>query len=129
LVYLLTAVLQLAAVLGICLMIGLTYRIKYNKVLNPIIIFGPLLIAQWIVLRIGVIQGYFYPNLLQDSASGNIIRGYFTSGQYINVFGIVPEILMIGDIGIGLFLDLIYWVFLDKRRQLLINETSAASLG
>lgn len=110
-------------------MIGLTYRIKYNKILNPIIIFGPLLIAQWIVLRIGVIQGYFYPNLLQDSASGNIIRGYFTSGQYINVFGIVPEILMIGDIGIGLFLDLIYWVFLDKRRQLLINETSAASLG
>lgn len=113
--------LQLGIVLIHCFFIGFTYRISYNKVLNPIAIFGPFLIAQWVVLRIGVIDGYFYPNALQDASHGNIIFNYFFNAKYINIFGIIPEILLIGDILLGLSIDAIFWVFLDKSRRLLIN--------
>ena len=89
--------LQYASVLGFCVFIGFTYKIKYNKLLNPISIFGPMLILQWIILRIGVIDGYFYPSALQDSTHGNnAIKNYFLNGNYINIFGIIPEILLLG---------------------------------
>ena len=69
-------------------MIGCTSGVKYNKLINPIIIFGPLLVAQWIVIRIGVINDYFAPNALHDN--DNIILSYFQNGSYIGIFGIVP---------------------------------------
>ncbi len=116
-----TIALQLGIVLIHCFFIGFTYRISYNKILNPIVIFGPFLIVQWIVQRIGVIDGYFYPSALQDVSHNNIILNYFINGKYINIFGIIPEILLIGDILLGLSIDAIFWLFLDKRRRLLIN--------
>lgn len=82
--------LQLGVVLIHCIFIGLTYRISYNKLLNPIVIFVPFLIVQWIILRVGVLTGYFYPNALQDATYGNIIKNYFYNAKYINIFGIIP---------------------------------------
>ena len=86
--YLVTACLQLGATLGHALMIGFTYRVKYNKVLNPILLFAPLVVIQWVIIRVGVINGYFYPNALQDE--NGVILGFFTSFSYINIFGMVP---------------------------------------
>lgn len=108
------------------LMIGYTHRVKYNKLINPIMLFGPLIATQWVIMRVGPINGYFYPNIIQD---GQIIRGYFASLDYLNVLGIIPEILIALELVLGFLVDLIYWMFLDKRRRLLINETSNASLG
>lgn len=118
--------LQLAVTLGQAIMIGFTYRIKYNKLLNPIFIFAPLLVAQWVIIRIGVIPEYFYPNALDDR--NGTIMGFLTNIEYINILGIIPEILLILEFLLSGIIDLIYWSFLDKRRKLLINETSAASL-
>lgn len=72
------------------IMIGATHLVKYNKLVNPIVIFGPMLIVQYIIMRIGVVNGYFYPNALQDSLHGAIIKGYFLTGKYVNIFGIIP---------------------------------------
>lgn len=72
-------------------------------------------------MRVGVIDGYFYPNAIQDAAHGSIIKSYFSSGKYVNIFGIIPEILLAGELIIGLIIDAIYWLCLDKRRRLLIN--------
>lgn len=69
----------------------------------------------------GAINNYFYPNAIQDAAYGGIIKNYFLTGQYINIFGIIPEILFIGDFFIQSMIDLFFWFFLDKRRKLLIN--------
>jgi hypothetical protein len=52
-------------------------KIKYNKLINPIVIFGPFVIVQWIVFRIGAINGYFYPNAIQQ---GSVILAYLTKG-------------------------------------------------
>lgn len=117
-VYLTTVSLQLGIVLIQSMFIRLTLKIKYNKLLNPIVIFAPFVIVQWIICRIGAINEYFYPNLLQQ---GSIILNYFIKGEYINVLGFIPEILFIGDIVIGFLIDGLYWVFLDKRRRLMIN--------
>ena len=87
-VYLTTICLQLAVTIGQAIMIGFTYRIKYNKLLNPILIFGPLLLIQWIIIRIGVLSNYFYPNALQDT--NGIIVGFFTNFEYVNILGMVP---------------------------------------
>lgn len=51
---------------------------------------APFLIVQYIIIRIGVLAGYFYPNALQDATYGNIIQQYFSNIKYINIFGIVP---------------------------------------
>ena len=108
-------------------MIGCGKSVKYNKIVNPIIFFAPLLLAQWIIIRIGVLDNYFTPNALQDDDS--IILNYFSSAaNYIGVLGIIPELLLIGELLLGLIIDWIYWGFIEKRRRLLINETSAASI-
>lgn len=127
-VYTTTAALQLAIVVIHCVLINYTHKIKYNKLVNPIVLLGPALIVQYIIIRIGALSGYFYPNALQDSTYGDIIKNYFYNIKYINIFGIVPEILLIGDLIIGGLIDGLYWVCLDKRRRLMINETSNASL-
>lgn len=44
------------------------------------------------------------------------------------MLGTVPEILWLGELLLGLVIDSIYWCFLDKRRRLMIQDTSAASL-
>lgn len=125
-VYVVTIALQFGAVLGSAIMIGCTKGVKYNKLVNPIIIFGPMLVAQWIIIRIGVLNGYFAPNALNDDS--NIILNYFLTGGYIGIFGTVPELLLIGELLLGFIIDWIYWGFIEKRRRLLINETSAASI-
>lgn len=102
-------------------MIGCTYRIKYNKIINPIIFFGPFVIIQYIIHRIGGLNGYFYPNALQDASHGGIIKNYFLTGQYVGVFGIIPEILFLGDFFVQFVIDVFFWMFLDKRRKMLIN--------
>ena len=70
-------IIQLVIVLLQAIMIGFTHKVKYNKLVNPILIFVPLLIAQWVILRVGVADGYYYPSMLQD---GEEIRGYFAAG-------------------------------------------------
>ena len=107
-------------------MIGCSKGIKYSKIVNPIIFFGAFLVTQWVILRIGVISGYFGPNALNDT--NNIILNYFLTGKYIGIFGIVPEMLLIGELLICFIIDWIYWGFIEKRRQLIINENSAVSL-
>lgn len=82
-----TFIFQLAVVLAQWFMIYLSHHVTYNKLVNPIIIFCPFLITQWIVVRIGPLNGYFMPNALQD---GSVIKSYFTSAQYINFLGTVP---------------------------------------
>ena len=70
-----------------------TKKVKYNKLLNPIIIFGSLLIVLVVICRVGVVNGYFYPSALQES---QIINDYFTKGDYIGILGTIPEIMWIG---------------------------------
>lgn len=55
-------------------------------------LFVPFLIVQYLIFRIGVIDGYFYPNAIQDAKTGNIIKSYFMGGSsaYVNVLGIIP---------------------------------------
>lgn len=113
-----TFILQLALVLAQWGMIWQSHHVTYNKLINPIIIFCPFLITQWIVIRIGPLTGYFMPNALQN---GDIIKTYFTNAQYVNFLGTVPEILWIVEIAIGALVDAIYWCFLDKRRRMLIH--------
>ena len=89
-IYTTTVSLQLAVVVIHCLLINFTHKIKYNKLVNPIVMLAPFLIVQYIIIRIGVLAGYFYPNALQDATYGNIIQQYFSNIKYINIFGIVP---------------------------------------
>lgn len=63
-----TFALQVAVVILHAMMIGFTHRVKYNKIVNPYILFIPLLIVQWVVLRVGVINTYFSPNALDGRA-------------------------------------------------------------
>jgi hypothetical protein len=101
---------------------GCNSNVKYNKLLNPIVLFGPLLLIQWIILRVGVMDGYFTPNALHDTDS--TILGYFTTGDaavnYVNILGIIPELLLIGELILGFLIDWIYWGFIEKRRKMLI---------
>ena len=70
-------------------MIACGKNVKYNKIINPIIFFAPLLLAQWIIIRIGVLNEYFAPNALNDN--DNIILNYFSSAaNYIGVLGTIP---------------------------------------
>ena len=87
-VYVTTISLQFAVILFSAIMIGCSKGIKYSKLVNPIVFFGPLLVTQWVVLRVGVISGHFGPNALSDP--NNIILNYFTNGTYIGIFGIIP---------------------------------------
>ena len=80
-------ILQVVVLFGHAIMIGCTSRVTYNKLINPIMLFGPLLAVQWIIMRVGPINNHFYPNILQDRV---IIRGYFTELDYINILGTVP---------------------------------------
>lgn len=93
--------------------------------MNPIIVFCPFLITQWINLRIGVLDDYFVPNGLQ---SNEVLKNYFLNLKYIDILGTAPEILWLAELLLSVFCDSIYWCFLDKRRRLLIQDTSAASL-
>ena len=90
--YITTFCLQIVVVLAHIIMIGCTKKVKYNKIINPILLFCPLIITQWVIMRVGPVDGYFYPNMLQD---GSVIRGYFTNFNYVNVLGIIPEILIL----------------------------------
>ena len=70
-----------------------TKKIKYNKLLNPIVVFGPFLLTAWILFRIGVVTSLFYPSAMTESST---ILGYFTSGSYMGIIGTIPEMLIIG---------------------------------
>lgn len=100
------------------IMLVLTKKIKYNKLLNPIVIFGPLLIVLWVICRIGVVTGYFFPSALQDQ--NGIILKYFTSGDYIGILGTVPELMWAGELLIALIVDFVFWGLIDKKRKMLI---------
>lgn len=121
-----TFLLQLLILVLHFIMIWKTSQIPYNKLINPIIIFCPFLITQWINLRIGLIRGYFLPNGYQDNY---VLRDYFVNLEYVNMLGTVPEVLFVGEIVVGAIVDGVYWCFLDKRRRMLIHEASAASLS
>ena len=94
-VYLTTICLQFGAVIFSAIMIGCSKNIKYNKIVNPIIFFAPLFLAQLIIIRIGVLNDYFAPNALHDTDS--IILNYFSSAaNYVGVLGTIPELMLIG---------------------------------
>ena len=93
-VYVTTICLQYVGLLASALMISCSRGIKYNKIINPILLLGPFLIVQWLIIRIGVVEGYFAPNALYDSNS--IILNYFLKGQYVGILGVVPELLVLG---------------------------------
>jgi hypothetical protein len=38
-----------------------TMKIKYSKIINPIIFATPFMLIYWVVVRIGVFTTYFYP--------------------------------------------------------------------
>ena len=82
-----TFLFQLIVMFGQLIMIWKTHLISYNKLVNPIILFCPFLITEWVNLRIGLIKGYFLPNGVQDNY---VLRDYFLNLSYINMIGIVP---------------------------------------
>lgn len=120
-----TFLFQLVVLFGHLIMIWQTHRVTYNKLINPIILFCPFLITEWVNLRVGLIKGYFLPNGVQDNY---ILRDYFINLSYINMIGIIPEMIWIGELVMSFLIDSIYWCFLDKRRRILIHDSSAASL-
>lgn len=79
-VYIVVGALQLAFIIIFAFMIGMSHDIKYNKICNPIVVFGSLLIAYYLCCRIGVVNSYYYPNAVQDAAHGYIIRTYLSNG-------------------------------------------------
>lgn len=82
----------LAFVLTILFLLVLifTRKITYNKLLNPIVIVSPFLIVSYVICRIGVIDGYFTPNALNDT--NNTILNYFIGnpGDFLGVLGTIP---------------------------------------
>lgn len=104
-----------------------TQKIKYTKLINPIIIFSPFIIAYFLIVRIGVIQVHFYPKyfliifLSAFNDPQKIISSYFTSGDYIGILGIIPEILFLIEILINKLIDLFYWMIIDKKRRVMIH--------
>lgn len=110
-------------------MVYQTDTIKYSKLFNPILLICPFILIYWIIVRVGVLSDFFYPRyfsfiILYFSAlndDSDIITGYFTGIDYVGILGIIPEILFLIEFLLNKLIDLLYWMFIDKRRRILIH--------
>ena len=82
-----TFILQIVVTFAHWIMILKTHQVPYNKLINPIILFCPFLIVQWIIIRIGVVNNYFLPNGLQNN---EVLKNYFINLNYVNFIGTIP---------------------------------------
>ena len=96
--------------------INIYHRIRYSMLVNPILIFTPLYLVMFIMMRIGVYT-YFVPSFLSND-SGII------GSSYMNIVGYIPEILIIVEILICLFIDFIFYNYLDDKIQKFTLEQS-----
>ena len=87
-------VLHFVVLLLMLIMIVRTDKIRYTRIFNPILLILPLIIIYFVIVRIGVIQTYFYPRYFSLYPSLikniNVYGKFFTKGSYINILGIIP---------------------------------------
>jgi len=103
-----------AFVLGVLsfLEVQLYQRIKYTKIVNPLVFLLPFYLALTIMARVGVYTPVT-PSALNDT--NNTIRGYFSTGNYVGILGIIPELLLIGELLLSYIIDLIFFRCLDRK--------------
>lgn len=53
---------------------------------------------------------------------------FFSSISYVNIIGIIPEIMFLFEFLLEIFIDWIFWATFDKRRRMLINDISSAGI-
>ena len=107
------------------IMIGRTDKVRYTRLFNPVLLFLPLLLGYFMLVRVGVITTYFYPSIMKDIT---VLGSFFTSISYINILGIIPEILFLIEFLLEMLVDWIFWLTFDKKRRMLINDISSAGI-
>lgn len=64
-------------------------KIEYNKVLNPIVIFGGAWFIFVLIVRLGaILKSYYYPSAANDPT--HILSSIFTSGNIMGILGVFP---------------------------------------
>jgi hypothetical protein len=58
----------------------------------------------------------------------NVYGAFFTKASYVNIIGIIPEILFLFEFLLEVIIDWFYWITFDKRRRMLINDLSTANI-
>jgi hypothetical protein len=57
----LTLILHFVVLLLMLAMLWRTGTIRYTRIFNPILLILPILVAYFVIVRVGVITQYFYP--------------------------------------------------------------------
>ena len=106
-------------------MVVRTDTIRYTRIFNPILLILPWLVIYTVVIRVGVVTDYFYPSPMKDVG---VIGSFFSSGSHVNIIGIIPEIMFLLEFMVEVLADWVFWLTFDKRRTMLINDISSASI-
>lgn len=98
-------------------------KIKYSKLVNPIVLIAPFLLALTLMMRVGIYTP-FTPSWTSYSIWINQIR----KANYITVFGMFPELLLLIELVLSLLIDWIFWRCLDRNVKTMINDESMSEI-
>lgn len=83
----LTLIFHFVLLLLMLIMLWKTDTIRYTRIFNPILLILPLLMTYSLIVRVGVIEQYFYPSLMKNIS---VYETFFKNISYINIIGIIP---------------------------------------
>lgn len=86
-------------------------HIKYSKLVNPIVLLLPFYVAFIIMTRIGAYV-FFTPSAIDRQVINNTF-----SKSHVGVFGIIPELLILGELVIGFLIDWLFFRFFDRKMK------------
>ncbi len=121
--YLVVFLLQFVLLISYLIMIGKNQKLslKYNAIINPIVIFSIILGILWLIIRFGVILGdYYYPTAVNDY--DGVVLGMWAERNWVAFFGVLPEVLFLGELGLSLAMNWVYYTFVDKTQQRLLSN-------
>ena len=58
----------------------------------------------------------------------SVLGGFFQQSSYVNIIGVIPEMLFLVEFLVEMIVDWLFWLTFDKRRRMLINDLSSAGI-
>lgn len=105
-------------VLGLLSFLELVFheKIKYSKLLNPLVLLLPFYLALTIMMRVGV-----YTPVKPSWVDSDIITGYFRT-SVPGAVGTFPELMLIFEVAVSFLIDFLFFRFFDRKMTKLLEQ-------
>lgn len=105
-------------VLGLLSFLELVFheKIKYSKLLNPLVVLLPFYLALTIMMRVGV-----YTPVKPSWVDSDIITGYFRT-SVPGAVGTFPELMLIFEVAVSFLIDFLFFRFFDRKMTKLLEQ-------